>query len=268
MLVFGRRAIQSLLDSFSAACKDFGLTISLKKTVVLSQPSENVSFDINDTVLENVDKFKYLGANIDKNVSLEYELSSRLGAVSTMFGKLTKRVWRNKHLTITTKSRVYEACVLSVLLYGAESWPTYRPQESRISAFHTRSLRSILGISWKDRMTNKELFTQTKSGPLSSRLKFIRLRWAGYVHRMPRVRLPHTVLHGVLKEGTRRVGRPRLRYKDVIKRGLKDFGIDPSSWTAMSQSRASWQAMLYAGKESDSTTTLEKLEKRHRQTSS
>ena len=32
--------IQSLIDCFSQACKDFGLTISLKKTNVLGQDTE------------------------------------------------------------------------------------------------------------------------------------------------------------------------------------------------------------------------------------
>lgn len=259
--------LQSILDSFSTACRDFGLTISLKKTVVLSQAPEMATFHIDETTLENVDKFKYLGVTVDKSSTLDTELSTRLGIASTTFGRLSKRVWRNNHLTIKTKVRVYEACVLSILLYGAESWPTYRPQESRISAFHTRSLRSIIGISWEDRMTNEELFQLTGSGPLSSRLKFTRLRWAGHVHRMPRERLPHAVLHSVLKDGTRSVGRPRLRLKDVLKRDLKDFGLSPDSWTEMSQHRDSWRTKLHTGKKKDQYDYLEKLKKQRTRTS-
>lgn len=63
------------------------------------------------------------------------------------------------------------------------------------SAFHTRTLRSISGILWMDRIANEELFTLTKSGPLSSKFKFIRLHWAGHNHRMPPVRRPQTALN-------------------------------------------------------------------------
>ena len=79
------------------------------------------------------------------------------------------------YLSIHTKVRVYEDCVLNILLYGAESWATYWPQESKLSAFHTSCLQFILGRSWKYKITNEELFQITGSGPLSSRLKFIHL---------------------------------------------------------------------------------------------
>ena len=44
------------------------------------------------------------------------------------------------------------------------------------------------------------------------------LRWTGHVIRMEDSRLPKAVFYGELKEGSRRVGAPRLRYKDVQRR--------------------------------------------------
>ena len=46
------------------------------------------------------------------------------------------------------------ACVVSVLLYGCETWTTYRHQERRLNTFHIRWLRSILGLCWKARVPN------------------------------------------------------------------------------------------------------------------
>jgi len=51
------------------------------------------------------------------------------------------------------------------------------------------------------------------------------LRWAGHVHRMDNSRLPKQILYSQMKEGTRGVGRPRLRFKDTVKRNLKDLKI-------------------------------------------
>lgn len=70
----------------------------------------------------------------------------------------------NKHLTIATKVSVYDACVLSLHLNGIE---TCKSDESMISAFHVRCLRSITGVPWKDEMTNEELLRLTRSDPLS-----------------------------------------------------------------------------------------------------
>lgn len=52
--------LQEILDYFAAACDEYGLTIGLK-TVVLFQTNKSKRFNINETILENVEKFKYLG---------------------------------------------------------------------------------------------------------------------------------------------------------------------------------------------------------------
>lgn len=101
---------------------------------------------------------------VRKTAVIDAELQSRNVKVAA----LQKRVWRNKHLTTGTKVRVYEACVVSVLLYGSASWTTYHRQEDRLSAFHTRNLRAIFGETWKDKMTNETLFSITHSRPLST----------------------------------------------------------------------------------------------------
>lgn len=121
-----------------------------------------------------MEKFN-LGATLDKNVSLDNELSLRLGTMSAKFVRITNRVWINKHLTVTTKARVYEACVLTVLLYGADSWLTYCPQENKISAFCTRSHSSIIRIMWEDEMTKEHLFIITWYWSPLSIPKFMRV---------------------------------------------------------------------------------------------
>ena len=52
---------------------------------------------------------------------------------------------------------VYDACVVSTLLYRSEAWTTYSKQERKLNSFHLRSLRGILGISWKDKLPNTEV---------------------------------------------------------------------------------------------------------------
>ena len=253
--------LQELLDGFASACQKFGLTISLKKTVTLSV-NQTHQFHINETTLQHVNSFTYLGSTMTSNLCLDKELSTRLGRAAAVFGKLEKRVWRNKHLTTGTKVRVYEACVVSVLLYGSASWTTYRRQEDRLSAFHTRNLRAILGVTWKDKMTNETLFSITHSRPLSTQLKFNRLRWTGHAHRMSGSLLPHQLLHSVLKEGTRPIGRPHLRYRDVLKRDLRDFNINPTSWTSACSDRVSWRSNLHEGAKGDQASNFEKLKRR------
>ena len=151
-------ALQRLIDCFAAACTEFGLTISLKKTQVLGQDvSSAPSISIGNHTLEVVDKFTYLGSTISSNLSLDAELNTRIGKAMTVMARLAKRVWDNTMLTVNTKMRVYQACVLSTLLYGSESWTLYSRQERRLNAFHLRCLRRLLGITWQDRVTNTNI---------------------------------------------------------------------------------------------------------------
>lgn len=257
--------LQSIMDSFSQACTNFGLTISIKKTEILSCFSQEAVIHIHESALKNVDNFTYLGSSISSVNSLDHEINCRLGKAGTSFGRLTKRVFSNKRLTLRTKIKVYEACVLSILLYGSESWVTYRRQEHKLNSFHLRCLRNILQIKWQDKITNSEVLLHSGSIPLSAILKHRRLRWLGHVRRMSDTRLPKILLYGELSNAPRKVGRPHLRWKDVIKRDLKDFGFNPKTFETTAENRSSWRSATHAGLATDvENYHLNQAEKRRR----
>jgi len=43
-------------------------------------------------------------------------------------------------------------------------------------------------------------------------------------------RLPKQILHSELPNATRPIGRPKLRFQDVLKRDLNAFSITSTSW--------------------------------------
>ena len=67
-----------------------------------------------------------------------------------------------------------------------------------------------------------------------------RLRWLGHVSRMEDDRPVKSLLYGELTEGTRPVGRPKLRYKDTCKSALK-CGNALGQWKAMVENRTEWR---------------------------
>ena len=110
--------LQGLMDRLSHACKEFALTISIKKTNVMCQEVETPP-SINNKTLNCVNIFTYLGSTISSDLSLNAELSIRLvKPAAAVMAKLSKRVWSNKNLTVPTNLQVYQACVISTLLYG------------------------------------------------------------------------------------------------------------------------------------------------------
>eukprot|EP00057_Strongylocentrotus_purpuratus_P027857 XP_011682331.1 PREDICTED: transient-receptor-potential-like protein [Strongylocentrotus purpuratus] len=59
-------------------------------------------------------------------------------------------------------------------------------------------------------------------------------------------RLPKQVLFSQLPAGERGIGRPRLRYKDTIKRNLKRRQIETKTWTTAAGQRAVWRTALFS----------------------
>ena len=142
---FVASTLENFCSSFASSCAEFHTTISLSKNVVLSQgPCSSPHISINGAVLQSVDKFCYLGSTVDNTNSLKPELDIRIGKVATTFGQLCRHIWSNCNLSIWVKIQVYRACVVSVLLYGCETWTTYRNQERHLNAFHMRCLGVVL----------------------------------------------------------------------------------------------------------------------------
>ena len=125
--------LQELCNHFAEAARLFGLTINLSKTEVMHQRpprdesvNQETSIKIGNVSLKEVPTFVYLGSTLSNDAMLDHEIATRIKKACSSFGRLYDRVWKNHGLTIPTKVRVYEAVVLTILLYGSETWILYR----------------------------------------------------------------------------------------------------------------------------------------------
>ena len=55
------------------------------------------------------------------------------------------------------KLRLYTAIVIPTAMYAYETWKRTAMIAHRLDVFHRRCLRTILGISWRDHVTNEEV---------------------------------------------------------------------------------------------------------------
>ena len=101
-----------MLNRFSDASKQFGLTISLGKTEVLFQrapksvaPQPVISID--DVELKVVDSFKYLGSVISNDGSLDTETASRISKASQALGHRRNRLLDHHNVTLDTILKVF-----------------------------------------------------------------------------------------------------------------------------------------------------------------
>ena len=70
--------LRKVMDRLSYACREFELTISIKKTNCMGQDViAPPSINIDNVTLDVVDQFIYLGSTITSNLSLDDEINMR-----------------------------------------------------------------------------------------------------------------------------------------------------------------------------------------------
>ena len=205
------------------------------------------SISIRDYILEVVEDFTYLGSTISSNLSLDAILNMQIGKAVTAMACLEKRVWENSMLPINSKMKVYQACLLSTLLYGSEAWTLYLQQECRLNAFHLLCLRRILGITWQECVPNKIILAQLGIPSMFALLMKRCLHWLGHVSCMQDGWIPKDMLYSELTTGSRSAGRPVLHLKDISKQDVKAGNINSAGWEAVAADCISWRLVIKAG---------------------
>ena len=244
--------LQGILNAFAKAYRALGLALNIKKTQVLYQPPPNQPslqpiIKVDNTTLESVEHFPYLGSILSSKADIDSEVNHRLSCASGAYAKLRTRVFDDRDLRAQTKLLVYRAVILPTLLYGAESWTTYSRHLRALELFHQRALRKILRINWEDRRTNSSILEETNMPSITTIIMQYQLRWTGHVIRMPNNRLPNQILYSQLKEGQRAPGGPKKRFKDNIKTSLKKFNIMSGDWENLALNRDYWRKAVQEG---------------------
>ena len=261
--------LQRLTTAFASASAKFGLHINTDKTFCFYQPvsgvteAMNPNISLNGTTVECCTEFCYLGSHLSTDLSMERELRARISKASAAFGRLEKRIWKNRNLKIETKLAVYRAMILSVLLYGSETWTMYRRNIRYLNHFHLQCLRRILDIQWSDKLPDTDVLRRANMEGMEALLILNQLRWVGHVCRMDDHRIPKQLLYGQLKIGKRKPGRQKLRYQDAVRTNLSNINLDLRLWERQTAVRSQWRKALWTGvKKFNESQILKNEEKR------
>ena len=196
-------------------------------------------------------KFQYLGSIIAADGRIDVEVDKHLANASKAFSALQKAIFTNTNLSLTTKRQVYEACVVSVLLYGGECWILLRKHLKWLHAFHHCCICTVLGITnmrqWEERITSRMIREQWGYQETIT-IKLIKccLEWLGHLARMPDHHIPKNTLFSWLLQPRPRGG-PRRRWRDLVKRDMKVAQIHESSWFEVAFHRGKWHTTYSDG---------------------
>ncbi|PIK55282.1 endonuclease-reverse transcriptase [Apostichopus japonicus] len=168
------------------------------------------------------------------------EIQIRIASATAAMTRLNV-IWKS-NLNFSTKFRLYNSLVVSILLYGCQTWTLLAESERRIQAFETKCLRKLLRILYTDRKTN-DYVRETVGDlvgpyePLLSTVKRRKLAWFGHVTRHDSI--SKVILQGTV-EGGRRRGRQRRNWSDNV----KDWtGLDMPDLLATAANRSEWRTM-------------------------
>ena len=153
-------------------------------------------------------------------------------------------------LTKNLKVKIYRTIIMSVVLYGCETWSfTLREEERRLKVFANRVLRRIFG-SKRDEITrewrklyNEELNDLYSSPNIVRVIKSRRMKQAGHVASMGERMGVYRILVGT-PEGKRPLGRSRRRWEDNTKMKLQEVGCECMDWIELAQDRDRCRALL------------------------
>jgi hypothetical protein len=101
--------------------------------------------------------FTYLGSNVSEDGGTVKDVNIRIQKARGVFSRLQK-IWQSTHIHKSTKIKIFNSCVKSVLLYGCETWLVSSEIQRKLQSFINHCLRYICRIWWPRVISNENLW--------------------------------------------------------------------------------------------------------------
>ncbi|XP_072906368.1 uncharacterized protein [Hemitrygon akajei] len=204
--------MQKKVDSLGETSQRVGLKISQEKTKVLRiNNKQEEPLRIEGQILEDVDKFTYLGSKISKSGGTDEDIRARIGKAQHAFTTL-RPVWRSTAISVKTKLRIFSSNVKAILLYGSETWRITNTSCNKIQTFLNKCLWQILFLKWYDRVSNLDLWKRANQEPIVFQIRRRKWRWVGHTLRKSQSNVTRQSLEWN-PQGKRRRGRPKQTWR-------------------------------------------------------
>ena len=165
-------------------------------------------------IISLINDFSYLGSKISAENSVQKVISARINKARNSYCSI-RNIWKSNIYSLKTKLRFFNSNVISVLLYGCQSWRVSKDDMNKLDVFQTKCLRRTCNIFWPNKISNEDLYRITNLSPISTQIQKHRLRWLGHVLRMPQDYIPKVALRWT-PTGKRNRGRPKTRWRRTI----------------------------------------------------
>ena len=228
------------LNCLSEQAKYVGLHVNMDKTKFMSvPPTKNDIILPDNTVLQQVDEFRYLGSMMS---SAQTDLKVRKSQAWAAYWSM-KTIWRSKEVPLSLKINIFQATCIAILLYGSEAWSLTKAMASQLDSFATSCYRYMLNIKRTDHVRNEEVLKAVGQPPLSTIAKSRQLSWLGHTLRSDIDGIPRRYALYWPSHGKRKRGRPRLLYHTYVEHLTGKGSIEEINIAA--QNRDGWRNLVF-----------------------
>ena len=155
------------LEKNTEASKEMGLEVNADKTkyMVMSRDKNGRSntIKIDNSSFERVEQFKYLGTTETNQNSIQVENKNRLKSGNACY-RLVQNILYSSLPSENIRININTNIILSVVLYGCETWSLTLREDRRLRVLENRALRKIFGLKreegtgeWR-RLHSEELY--------------------------------------------------------------------------------------------------------------
>ncbi|GJS43056.1 hypothetical protein Tco_0568099 [Tanacetum coccineum] len=234
--------LNSRLEKWRKALEDKGLRISRDKTEYLrcdfgryEVVHQEVETRIGDRILQPKESFRYLGSVFHRSGRVDDDVAHRIRAGWVKW-RAASGVLCDRRIPLKLKGKFYRVAIRPAMLYGSECWPITKAQENRVEVAELRMLRWTCGKSTVDMIPNGVFRAELEVDSIIDKMREGRLRWFGHLKRRPQT-APVRRVEALLVDGSRRRGRPKLRWEDRLKQDMKELRLSED----MTSDRNAWR---------------------------
>ena len=201
-------------------------------------PAVDESIVTDAGTIEEVTEFTYLGDVISCGGGAETSVRHRIAIAWHKWREISSLL-SNRGIPLKHRSRVYNACIRSVMLYGAVTWALTQREESLLQSCDRRMLRRLCGVTLRDRISSDEVLRRCGLESILLRVRKMRMAWFGHVYRRDG-NDPVRRVKEVEAPGRRPRGRPKKTWSDCVRGDLSAAGVPETA----ADDRARWKTII------------------------
>lgn len=230
---------KDMLMELESASRKVGLNINISKTKLMTNLVISEDLRVNNLNIEQVYSYKYLGHELRLGRDNQTcEMGRRIGLAWAAFGRLNYIL--KSDIPMCLKRKVFNQCVLPVLTYGAETLTLTKQTANKIRVAQRGMERSMLGLSLRDRVQNKEVRRRSGVTDAIARIAKLKWNWAGHLARVSDDRWTRKITEWRPRDNALRSrGRPPTRWSDDLKR-------IHTNWMNAARDRNKWKSLREA----------------------